>query len=156
MSAMEEEFQFATDEQLGVSKHFSPLRQRSAQELDITPFGPIPLHEKEIPDHMLEVRARPCLTWVCSDAAEVQPVQSAHIVRVSVCVCVKKISVQCRVEKDVETVKIAVKYKRNFNWDMFRQLKPRRVQKRNVPCSMLSDGDLEIRLAINSATNLPV
>ncbi|XP_076831277.1 protein CC2D2B-like [Brachyhypopomus gauderio] len=55
LSDIEEEDQFATDEQLGVSKRFGLLRLRSAQDTDdITHPGPIPLLQQEIPDDMLE------------------------------------------------------------------------------------------------------
>ncbi|CDQ62129.1 unnamed protein product [Oncorhynchus mykiss] len=55
LHALEEEFDFTTEEQLEKSRHFGLLHLCSTHAVDVSPSNPIPLHNRDITEPMFAV-----------------------------------------------------------------------------------------------------
>ncbi|KAM6956187.1 protein CC2D2B-like [Aplochiton taeniatus] len=78
LNALEEEFDFTTEEQLDQSRRFNLLKLRSSHLMDISPSKAIPLHDRNITEAMFAVYASHSLSLNDEDPITAQRVQSLH------------------------------------------------------------------------------
>ncbi|CAB1343441.1 unnamed protein product, partial [Coregonus sp. 'balchen'] len=142
LHALEEEFDFTTEEQLEKSRRFGLLQLRSSHAVD-------------------DYDASPSLFLMDEDPITMQRARSIHYIQKALNLARMKL---LNIKRKYKFSDIVTEYQEadtvtEFDWDMFRlkrPLRPQRVKTKIIPTCSLSDGDLRIRVAINNAQALPV
>nr|XP_046214906.1 protein CC2D2B-like isoform X3 [Oncorhynchus gorbuscha] len=162
LHALEEEFDFTTEEQLEKSSRFGLLQLRSSHAVDVSPSKPIPLHDRDITEAMFaDYGAFPNLSLMDEDPITMQRARSIHYIQKALNLAREKL---LNIKRKYKFSDIVTEYHEadtvmEFNWDVFRlkrPLQPQRVKRKIIPTCSLSDGDLRIHVAINNAQGLPV
>ncbi|XP_036838395.1 coiled-coil and C2 domain-containing protein 2A isoform X2 [Oncorhynchus mykiss] len=162
LHALEEEFDFTTEEQLEKSSRFGLLQLRSSHAVDVSPSKPIPLHDRDITEAMFtDYGAFPSLSLMDEDPITMQRARSIHYIQKALNLAREKL---LNIKRKYKFSDIVTEYHEadtvmEFNWDVFRlkrPLQPQRVKRKIIPTCSLSDGDLRIHVAINNAQGLPV
>ncbi|XP_041722650.1 protein CC2D2B [Coregonus clupeaformis] len=162
LHALEEEFDFTTEEQLEKSRRFGLLQLRSSHAVDVSLSKPIPLHDRDITEAMFaDYDASPSLFLMDEDPITMQRARSIHYIQKALNLARTKL---LNIKRKYKFSDIVTEYQEadtvmEFDWDMFRlkrPLRPQRVKTKIIPTCSLSDGDLRIRVAINNAQALPV
>ncbi|XP_071235511.1 protein CC2D2B-like [Salvelinus alpinus] len=162
LHALEEEFDFTTEEQLEKSRRFGLLQLRSSHAVDVSPSKPIPLHDRDITEAMFaDYGAFPSLSLMDEDPITMQRARSIHYIQKALNLAREKL---LNIKRKYKFSDIVTEYHEadtvmEFDWDVFRlkrPLQPQRVKRKIIPTCSLSDGDLRIHVAINNAQGLPV
>eukprot|EP00063_Salmo_salar_P034840 XP_014009675.1 PREDICTED: coiled-coil and C2 domain-containing protein 2A-like isoform X2 [Salmo salar] len=92
LHALEEEFDFTTEEQLEKSRRFGLLQLRSSHAVGVSPSKPIPLHDRDITEAMFaDYGAFPSLSLMDEDPITMQRARSIHCIQKALKLARKKL-----------------------------------------------------------------
>ncbi|KAH0623628.1 hypothetical protein JD844_006578 [Phrynosoma platyrhinos] len=166
LEQLQEEFNFATAEDIKNCKRFQLLQLRSLGQLDFYCFQQIPLYDREIPDAVFQQYG----SQLEKDTlmTDVDPISAQRNSSISFISVMRK-----QIRKRIVTIRhkynlsdIVSDYEEIISMSQLsdaifklgerrRHLKPQRKERRKVPAQAISDGDVKLLIRILRAYNIP-
>ncbi|XP_042315189.1 protein CC2D2B isoform X4 [Sceloporus undulatus] len=166
LEQLQEEFNFATTEDIKNCKRFQLLQLRSLGQLDYYCFQQIPLYDREIPDTVFQQYGSQLEKDMLM--TDVDPISAQRNSSISFISMMRK-----QIRKRIVTIwhkynlsDIVNDYEEIISMSQLsdaifklgerrRHLKPQRKERRKVPAQAISDGDVKLLIRILRAYNIP-
>ncbi|XP_046885017.1 coiled-coil and C2 domain-containing protein 2A-like [Hypomesus transpacificus] len=159
---LEEEFDFTTEEQLDESRRFRLLQLRNCRAPGTVSSKLVPLHDRDITENMLQgYDGSSHSSVVDEDYITSQRTQSlCNVEKILRLARERFLTLKRRYKfSDIVQEHQAEDSTIDFNWDMFRRARPlnskRAVSEKTSP-SAVTNGNLNMNIAVNNARGLPV
>nr|XP_045004359.1 protein CC2D2B [Jaculus jaculus] len=165
LEQLQDEFNFVSEEEMKRSKRFQLLQLRNAGQLDFFLLQQMPLHDRDIPDIVLqeyESQAQKEISISDVNSITVQRINSINFLKKVRRLTMKKI---VKVSK-FSLSDIVADYEEIVSASQLtdiickfteprRKLKPQRKERKKVAAQTISDGDVKILVRILRAYNIP-
>ncbi|XP_069467483.1 protein CC2D2B [Ambystoma mexicanum] len=164
---LQEEFNFATDEDIKKCKRFQLLMHRNSEQPDKNQFQQIPLYDNEIPDSLIQEYERLLekdISLTDMDPITAQRANATNLLRQ---IRNTLMNQSIRSKHRNQLADIVNEYDEctsvsQLSLALFkvaeprRHLKPQRKERTKIPAQILNDGDVKLLIRISRAFNIPV